>query len=241
MNTDQRLIVGNIDALLVRKDIKNLHLAVYPPDGRVRISAPSTMPAEAIRLAVIKRLPWVNRQRREILNTLRQSPREMVAGESHYLLGKRYRLKVSHVGHRSEVALNGNDTMVLRTHENASLNSQISALDRFYRSTLREVVEQLMPGWESRLGVNPAPYALKSMKTRWGTCSTTEGRITLNPQLVKQPRDCIEYVVVHELVHLIEPGHGELFITLINQYLPDWKARSARLNAGVVPTEGWSA
>lgn len=237
MSTDTTLHVGEIAVQVVRKDIKNLHLAVYPPDGRVRVSAPTAMPVDAIRLAVVKRLAWIRRQQRDVLSALRQSPREMAAGESHYLFGQRYRLQVQPATGRASVSLARRRHLTLHCKQDAGLNLRLEALDRFYREELTTYLEPLLAEWSQRLGVGNVELAFKEMRTRWGTCSAERRVVTLNPQLAKQPRECIEYILVHELAHLIEHTHGPAFIAIMDSVMPDWRARNARLNAGLLTVD----
>ena len=237
MSTETTLNAGEISVLVVRKDIKNLHLAVYPPDGRVRVSAPEAMPEDAIRLAVVKRLGWIRRQQREILSALRQSPREMVAGESHYLFGQRYLLQIKPATGRASVDLVRQRQLTLNSKPDADLHLRLDALDRFYRQELTSYLDPLLAEWSQRLGVGDVDLAFKEMRTRWGTCSASRRVVTLNPQLAKQPRECIEYILVHELAHLIEHTHGPAFVALMDTHMPDWRARNARLNAGLLTVD----
>lgn len=238
MNSESTIVVGGVEATLIRKNIKHLHLAVYPPDGWVRIAAPESMPEDAIKRALIRRLPWVRRQQREITAAPRQSPREMLAGESHYVLGRRYRLRVEESTGATTVRRRGH-ALVLEARPDTSLNARLTALDAFYRATLRERVDELLAVWTDQMGVGPVDYRLLRMRTRWGTADAARRRITLNPELAKQPVDCVEYVVVHELAHLFEHTHGERFTALMDQYLPDWRNRRDKLRAAVVADENW--
>jgi predicted metal-dependent hydrolase len=239
MITNQRIVISNIDIDVVRKEIKNLHLAVYPPDGRVRVSAPASMPVEAVRSAVITRLAWVKRQRANIANAPRQPAREMVSGESHYFLGQRYRLRV--IGHTAapEIAIKGKATLVLNCRATASDATRLKALDDWYRDELSELVPPLLSQWCERLGVEGVTWKLRHMRTRWATINTSAKRITLNPEIAKQPIESLEGLIVHELVHLFVKNHGEEFIREMNRFLPDWRQRQSRLNSALVIDEGW--
>lgn len=237
MSTETTLNVGEIRVHVVRKGIKNLHLAVYPPEGRVRVSVPEAMPEDAIRLAVVKRLAWIRRQQREILSALRQSPREMVAGESHYLFGQRYLLQIKPTTGRAHVCLIRQRHLTLNAKAEAGLHLRLDALDRFYRQELTNYLEPLLIEWSERVGVGEVELAFKEMRTRWGTCSAERRTVTLNPQLAKQPRECIEYILVHELAHLIEHTHGPAFVAIMDSNMPDWRARNARLNAGLLTVD----
>jgi predicted metal-dependent hydrolase len=239
MITRQRIVISNIDIDVVRKEIKNLHLAVYPPNGRVRVSAPASMPVEAVRAAVITRLAWVKRQRANIANAPRQPAREMVSGESHYFLGQRYRLRV--IGHAAapEIAIKGKSTLVLNCRTTASDATRLKALDDWYREELTELIPPLLDQWCERLGVEGVTWKLRHMRTRWATINTSVKIVTFNPEIAKQPIESLEGLIVHELVHLFVENHGEEFIKEMNRYLPDWRQRQSRLNSALVIDEGW--
>ncbi len=239
MITNERLVISNINVDVVRKEIKNLHLAVYPPDGRVRVSAPESMSVEAVRIAVVTRLAWVKRQREHIANASRQPMREMVSGESHYFLGQRYRLRV--IGHAAppEITIKGKATLILKCRTTAPDASRMKALDDWYREQLRELIPPLLNQWCKRLGVEGVTWKLRHMRTRWATINTSAKIITFNPEITKQPLESLEGLIVHELVHLFVKNHGEKFINEMNQHLPDWRQRQSRLNSALIIHEEW--
>lgn len=205
MNTESHyLTINGLSVCIVRKAIKNLHLAVYPPHGRVRVAVPLAVTDEAVRLAVIGKLGWIKRKRARFEAQPRQSAREMVRGESHYFLGTRYRLRVIQQNGASRVALRNRSAMELYVQPGTSAEQRERVLHRWYRQQLKKLIPPLLEKWQSVLGVQVAGWGIKKMKTKWGTCNVEARRIWLNLELVKKPVQCLEYIVVHELVHLIE-------------------------------------
>lgn len=210
MSTErQRIEVSGIQVEIVRKDIKNLHLGVYPPNGRVRAAVPLRLGDEAVRLALVSRLGWIKRQRRAFLEQERQSEREMVTGETHYVEGRRCRLKVILHDGPARVELRNNRTLVLSVRPQLDAGQRLAVLERWYRTRLRERAGELLEHWEPRVGVHTSGWGIKKMRTRWGTCNQDAGRIWLNLELAKKPPQCIEYIVVHELAHLLERHHND--------------------------------
>jgi predicted metal-dependent hydrolase len=235
----KRLIVSGIDVEVVRKPIKNLHLGVYPPAGRVRVAAPPTVSDDAVRLAVIGKLGWIRRQREKFVAQPRQSEREMVSGESHYFLGRRYRLRViPHDGAGTVVIRN---RAILEMHARAELDAagRERLLHRWYRERLRELAQPLVAKWEVIRSVKAAGVGIKKMKTKWGTCTVEARRIWLNLELAKKPPLCLEYLIVHELSHLIERHHNDRFISLMDRHLPNWRQHRQELNAAPLAHENW--
>lgn len=238
-STAKRISVSGIPIEVVRKDIKNLHLGVYPPLGRVRVAAPLVVDDEAVRLAVLDKLGWIKRQRAQFANQPRQSEREMVNGESHYFLGRRYRLRVHEQDGPVHVALRGVASMDLFVRPGASLEKREGVLLEWHRASLRSVVADLLERWQSKLGVQVAGWGIKKMKTKWGSCNIRARRIWVNLELAKKPVQCLEYIVVHELVHLLERNHTDRFIALMDTYLPDWRTRREVLNSSPLGHETW--
>jgi predicted metal-dependent hydrolase len=220
------------------KEIKNLHLAVYPPDGEVRVSAPLGLDEEGVRLAVVKRLAWVKRQQRELRAAHRMSVREVITGESHYIWGRRLRLKVVESGRRTRVAVDGS-RLVLTVPEGTSAESRAKTLARWERRQLRERVPTLIDKWEATIGVSASGWGVRRMKTKWGSYSPTTGRVWLNSELAKKNPRCLEYIVVHELIHVIERGHGPAFVNMMDLHLPDWRSRHHELNNAPLAAENW--
>jgi predicted metal-dependent hydrolase len=238
-STVTRISVSGIPVEVVRKDIKNLHLGVYPPMGRVRVAAPLVVNDEAVRLAVIDKLGWIKRQRVQFAKQPRQSEREMVNGESHYFLGRRYRLRVHEHDGAARVALRGVASMDLFVRPGSSVERRESVLLDWHRASLRSVITDLLALWQPRLGVQVTHWGIKKMKTKWGSCNVSARRIWLNLELAKKPVQCLEYIVVHELVHLLERNHTERFAALMDSHLPDWRTRREVLNSSPLGHEAW--
>lgn len=237
--TVKRISVSGIAVEVVRKDIKNLHLGVYPPMGRVRVAAPLVVNDEAVRLAVIDKLGWIKRQRAKFAKQPRQSEREMVNGESHYFLGRRYRLRVHEQDGAARVALRGVASMDLFVRPGANVEKREAVLLDWHRASLRSLIADLLAHWQLKLGVQTAQWGIKKMKTKWGSCNVNAHRIWLNLELAKKPVQCLEYIVVHELVHLLERNHTERFTVLMNRHLPDWRTRQKMLNSSLLGHEAW--
>jgi predicted metal-dependent hydrolase len=240
MKTDPiPLIVDGIPVHVVRKPIKHLHLGVYPPDGRVRVSAPLHVTDDAVRMAVIGRLAWIRKHQARFAAQARQSARRMVSGESHLFLGRRYRLQVlEHRDVRQSVVVRGS-TLELHVQPGTTDARREAILYGWYRAILRELVPPLIARWEPVLGVRAADWGIKRMKTRWGSCNTRDRRVWVNLELIKKAPECLEYVVVHELVHLLERGHGARFKALMDRHLPRWREVRARLNAEPLAHADW--
>ncbi len=237
--TNRRLEVGGISVEVVRKQIKHLHLGVYPPEGRVRVAAPMRLDDDAVRAAVISRLAWIRRKRAEFARQPRQSRREFVSGESHYFEGRRYRLDVVESTGRTGIRLRNNAWMEMRVRSATGRDAREAMLYRWYRARLRERIPEIIAEWEPRIGVRVADWRIRRMKTRWGTCNAAARRIWLNSELAKKPLPCLEYVVVHEMVHLVEPSHNERFREILDRAMPGWPLRADELNRAHLPDEGW--
>ena len=240
MTTDShQLLVSGIRVSVVRKHIKNLHLGVYPPDGRLRVAVPLTVSDEAVRIAVIGKLRWIRRQQAAFAGQARQSKRELLAGESHYYLGRRYRLAVSTAEGKSEVTLRNRNTLELRGSPGMTTQQRERVLSHWYRERLRALATPLIERWQGILGVSVAAWGIKKMKTKWGSCNPTARRIWLNLELVKKPPECLEYLIVHELVHLLVRHHDDRFHALMDKHLPRWQASRKTLNAAPLAHEVW--
>lgn len=240
MTTERSHIdVSGISVEIRRKAIKNLHVGVYPPDGKVRVAAPPHLNDEAVRLAIVSRLRWIRRQRESFTRQARQSIREMVTGESHYFEGKRYRLEVLERAGNPYVEIANNSKLVLTVRPGAEREARQRVLDRWYRRRLREQVTDLIRVWESKVGVGATDWRIKRMKTRWGSCNIEAKRIWLNLELIKKPAMCLEYVLVHELVHLLERHHTERFRSLMDVIMPDWRERRDELNRAPLAYDDW--
>lgn len=234
-----QITVSGILVDVVRKDIKNLHLGVYPPHGRVRVAVPLTVNDEAVRLAVIGKLSWIRRQQAQFEAQPRQSQREMVSGESHYFLGRRYRLRVTEQPGPSKVVLRSRSFLDLFVRPNTSAEQRERVLQRWYREQLRGLIPPLLAKWEPLLDVHVADWGIKRMKTKWGTCNIEARRIWLNLELAKKPVQCLEYIVVHEMMHLLERHHSDRFVALMDRHLPQWQLYRSELNAAPLAHETW--
>lgn len=231
------LTVAGIDVDVIYKDIKNLHISVYPPIGRVRVAAPQRISEDAIRLAIIQRLPWIKKQRKQLQDADRQTERHMVSGETHYVWGERLRLDSSGHG-RSNVRLDGK-TLRLTTPADYSDDQRRAVLDKWYRKELKTAVPPLLEKWQPIIGEEASAFVVRKMKTKWGTCQPASRAIWLNPELAKKNPRCLEYIVVHELTHLIERTHNSRFVELMDLHMPDWRARRDELNAAPLGAEDW--
>ena len=233
------MIVGGITVDIVRKDIKNLHVGVYPPNGRVRVAAPHRLDNDAIRRAIITRLRWIRRHQAQFKRQKRQSDREMVTGESHYYQGRRYRLDVIEHDAPPTVTLRNKRTMELRVRPGTDRDKREAALHAWYRGRLREQLPTLLTTWEPRLGVTVNEVRIKKMKTRWGSCNAEAKRIWLNLELAKKPPASLEYILVHEMIHLHHRHHDLHFKALLDQVMPQWSLRRDELNRAPLAHEEW--
>lgn len=233
------LTVAGIDVDVVYKDIKNLHIGVYPPMGRVRVAAPQQLDDDQVRLAVVQRLAWIKGHQERLRSAQRQSIREMVTGESHYAWGSRLRLKVIERPGTAHVEQDG-DRLLLYVPEDADSEGRRQALDRWYRSQLRQAVPDVLSKWEPKVGVSVPKWSIRRMKTKWGSCNRETGHIWLNVELAKKHRESLEYLAVHEMTHLLERGHGERFTRLMDRNMPDWRQRQERLNQSRLAHEQWA-
>lgn len=232
------LHLGETEAEVTFKDIRNVHLSVHPPEGRVRISAPTRMSLDTLRVYAITRLGWIRQQQAKLRGQAREAPREYVCRESHYVWGRRLLLRVHEVNGAPMV-----EQKVRRLHlylrPGASQEARDEIMARWYRDQVREASAGLLPTWETRLGVTAGRVFVQHMKTRWGSCNPLTGAIRLNTELAKKPRECLEYIVVHELAHLLEPSHNDRFTAILDHALPNWRQRKALLNRLPVRHEEW--
>lgn len=240
MSTNSYLQLGTVEVLVVRKPIKNLHLSVLPPAGRVRVTSPEGMKDDAIRTLIATRLPWIKRQQGKFATASRQSKRDYVSGESHYFFGKRYRLELVYKDEVPAVFLKGKNKIILQVRPKSTVAKRHEVMTQWYRDQLRPVVEGMIAKWEKKIGVHSSHWGIKQMKTRWGTCNHKSGRILINLELVKKPVQSVEYVVVHELLHIIERKHSKKFTTLMTKYIPKWKSIKDELNKFILSYEEWS-
>jgi len=236
---DTTLVVSGIPVQVVRKAIKNLHLSVCPPDGHVRLAVPLHMTDDNVRLAVITRLSWIRKQQANFQAQPRQSEREMVTGESHYVFGKRYRLEVIERRGRHEVIIKNNSTLQLFVNPGTSTQNRALVLTEWYRKQLKARIPDLLKHWEPVIGEQVTAWGIKKMKTKWGSCNISQRRIWLNLELAKKQIECLEYVLVHELVHLLERHHSDRFKAYMDKYLPQWQRCRDILKREPLGNDNW--
>lgn len=235
--------VGGLLVEVDRKPIRNLHIKVYPPDGAVRAAVPASMDDEALRLAVIERLGWIRRQQHSLREQPREPLRRMVAGESHWVWGRKHRLRIVEDGAHTPVVLRGG-WLELHVSAGADPSTRERRLLEWYRTQLRAALPSLTQRWCERLDLAAPSTGIKRMRTKWGSCNPERGSLWLNLELAKKPPACLEYVLVHELLHLIERNHTPRFFALMDRHLPGWRLRQSELNAQPLAHEvtwGWSA
>lgn len=239
MSTDyEKIKVSNFEVDVIRKDIKNMHLAVYPPTGRIRLSAPTSANAEMVRLFAISKISWIKKHIKNFNDQPRETRRTYQNGESHYFLGKRYLLKVYEKPGASEVKI-GNTKILLFVKDATNAALKANNMKEWYRSQLKLILPSLISKWEKEIGVKSNDWAVKQMRTKWGACNTEEKRIWLNLELVKKPLICIEYIIVHELVHLLERNHNENFVRHMDNFMPKWRHHRNELNQLPVAHTDW--
>ncbi len=222
--------LGDVVIALTRKDVKHVHLTVHPPTGRVTLVAPPATRTEVARAYAITKLGWIRDQRTKLTAQAREAPRQFVERESHYLWGRRYLLSVAEVDGKAQVLL-GNRRMTLQVRPGSPTSKRTEVMHEWHKAQLHAVVPALINKWEGKLGVRVNDYFLQRMKTKWGSCNPHKRNIRLNTELVKKPKDLLEYVVVHEMVHLIEPSHSERFVEILDLHWPQWRNSRTELNA----------
>jgi predicted metal-dependent hydrolase len=230
--------LGDIAVDVVQKDIKNIHLSVYPPEGKVRISAPLRMDIDTIRVFAVTKLGWIKSQQKKLIEQERETPREYLERESHYVWGRRYLLQVIEKDAAPDIELK-HSKIILRIRPGTSHGTRQAILEAWYREKLKEAVPVLIAKWEPLMGVKVEKFFVQKMKTKWGSCSPGSRSIRLNTDLAKKPPECLEYIVVHEMTHLLEPTHNTRFITLMDQFMPKWRFYKNELNKLPVRHEKW--
>ena len=235
-----KIVVAGLTVNVVRKNIKNLHLGVYPPEGRVRVAAPLLVDDEAVRLAVISKLAWVKRQQSRFKAQDRQSAREYVFRESHYFFGRRYLLNVIEHEGLPRVVVRNKTVIDLYVPEGTNVEKREQILLAWYRKELKTLIPSLIGKWETIIGVKVSHWGVKKMKTKWGSVNIEAHRIWLNLELAKNPVQCLEYIIVHEMVHLLERHHNDRFKELIDSFMPQWQFYRDELNRAPLGHETWS-
>ena len=237
MSTESLHLAG-IDIEVVHKSIKNLHIGVYPPDGRVRVAAPPSMSSDAVRVAVLTKLPWIERRRRDFVQQPRENTRVYVSGETHWHLGRPRRLRIETVTQgRPCIKAEGNDVLMMRLHRGATFEDRERMVLRWYREELRTRGRDAVERWANLLNVPKPEIGIKRMRTKWGSCNPETGRVWLNLSLAKKPLQSIEYVALHEVAHFISRRHDDAFINVLDKFMPTWRKVRNELNA--MPLDAW--
>lgn len=229
----EKITVSDLEIEVIKKDIKNIHLSVHPPNGRVRLAAPSPTDEDTIRLFVISKLNWIKKQQRELLTQERLSAREFVSGESHYFFGDRYLLNVMKTTGKQHVEVVGKKTMNLYVRDASTALQMERVMNEWYRDELKKVIPHYIEKWEKEMAVHVKDWGIKRMKTKWGSCNIDAQRIWVNLELAKKPPHCLEYVIIHEMVHLLERHHNKRFRAYMDRFLPNWRAIRSELNEKV--------
>ena len=224
------LLIGNIDIEVISKDIKNIHLSVHPPHGRVRLATPEKMNDESVRLFAISKLSWIKTQKKKFENQERETLREFVSGESHYFLGDRYLLNVVNTRSKQRVEIANNSYVNLYSREDSTKIKRENIMNEWYRSELKKVIPGYIKKWEKIMDVCVDGWNVRKMKTKWGSCNIGKRKILLNLELAKKNPRCIEYVIVHEMVHLLERNDNDKFKAYMDKFLPNWRAFRNEIN-----------
>jgi predicted metal-dependent hydrolase len=233
------ITVSGVTVQIARKAIKNLHLAVYPPDGRVKMAVPEHVSDENARLAVVSRLAWIKRQQDDFKAQPRQSERLYVSGECHYVFGQSCRLELLERAAKPEVKLLRSGTLRMTVRPGASIETKEKVLVAWYRDELRRMMPELLDRWQGVIGQTASDWGIKKMKTKWGSCNIEQRRVWINLELAKKPPQCLEYILVHELIHLHERRHNERFKALMDQFMPHWRMHQKALNTSPLANEKW--
>lgn len=236
-----QITVGGVRVDVVRKPIKNLHLGVYPPHGRVRVAAPMGVSDDAVRLAVVTRMGWIKRQRAKFDAQSRQSARAFVSGESHFFLGQRYRLNLMDGARAGRVHVRNGRSLDLHVRAGSDQTARERVFLSWYRAELRRRATPLIAKWAAAMEIGTPAWGIKRMKTKWGTCNIEAQRIWLNLELIKKPPQCLEYIIVHELAHFFERSHSDRFVALMDRLIPHWRLLRDELNAEPLSHEAWAA
>ena len=231
--------IGEIAIQVTRKTIKNVHLSVHPPDGRVTLVTPTTTPTDVARAYAISKLSWIRNQQKILQGQARETPRQFIERESHYVWGRRYLMSVIYKNQKPAVTLS-NNRITLTVRPGSETKRRAEILHNWHKSLLHKAVPPLIQKWEQRLDVKVTNYFLQRMKTKWGSCNHAAGHIRLNTELIKKPKDLLEYVIVHEMAHLIEPTHNDRFIAILNTHYPIWRVARFELNELPLAAEVWN-
>jgi predicted metal-dependent hydrolase len=239
MNTKNKIKICNLMVETVKKDIKNINIGVYPPNGRVRIATPLNTTDESLRLLVISKSHWIKKQQAKFTAQERQTRREFVSGETHYLFGKKYLLNVSTIKDKPKIEIKRPKILNLYINKDSEYKIKEKIFDEFYRLELKKQIISLIKKWETKIGITIRELKIRKMKTKWGTCNSKAKRIWLNLELAKKPQHCIEYVLVHEMIHFLVKGHNNKFKELINLHMPQWEQYKKELNIHPLGFNTW--
>lgn len=226
-----KIVVSNLEIHVIKKDIKNIHLAVYPPHGRIRVAAPQHTHDDAIRLFIVSKIPWIKKHQKKFLQQKRLSKREYISGESHYFMGQRYLLNIIHADQSSSISLRNKKYLDLRVKPWTNREQKAKIFKERYRKELKLIVPSLLAKWQQKMWVQASHRRIQQMKTRRWSCNPETRRIILNLELAKVPPQCIEYVLVHELTHLLERTHNDKFVAYVDSFLPNWRQLRDILNS----------
>ena len=234
-----QLDLGGIEVDVIFKDIKNVHLSVYPPTGRVRIAAPEHMSLDTVRVFAVSKLAWIKKQQKKLREQERETPRDYLDRESHYVWGKRYLLKIVEVNDAPSVELMAGK-MILRVRPGSSAEARGTIVSKWYRKQMKAAIPDLLAKWEPIIGVNVERVFVQKMKTKWGSCNPDGHSLRLNTDLAKKPPYYLEYILVHELTHLLEKTHNDRFTTLMDRFMPQWREYREMLNTSPLTHENWA-
>jgi len=239
MNTNSGLLqIGSIKAAVFRKPIKNLHLSVLPPDGKVRVSAPLHLTDDVLKMFLASKISWINKQKNKFALQERQTNREFVSGEDCYFLGKRYRLDVMYKDQMPKISIRGR-RIILQVKPYSDIKKREKVLLKWYREQLKIIAERLFKKWQKKIGVAPSSWHIRRMKTRWGTCNHRAKRIWINLELAKKPEHCLDFIIMHETTHLLERKHNDRFKAYMDRFLPRWRQYKEELNRTILSHENW--
>ena len=234
------LHIGELAIAMTRKDIKHVHLSAHPPSGRLTLVVPQSTRTEVARAYAISKLRWIRKQQAKLQGQARETPRQFITRESHYLWGRRYLMTVVHESRKPSVKLD-HKRITLTVRLNSNQAKREKTIHAWHKTLLHAVVPALIAKWEPRMGVKVTGYFLQRMKTKWGSCNHRAGHIRLNTELIKKPKDLLEYVIVHEMAHLLEPTHNDRFVAILKTHYPNWREARAELNELPLTHESWES
>lgn len=229
---------GTFEYELLRKDIKNLHISVYPPNGGIRVSAPKAFDKSKIESSLLRKMPWIRKQKKSLIDQPRQTPRKAVSGEDYYLSGKRLQLFIESGNKRGKIEVKGSK-LILTIDLKATKAAKLRCIDRWYRKLLDAELEIIVPELIAETGFKAESWKTRKMKARWGSCHRSSKKIVINTELIKKSPSCLKYIVIHELIHIIEPSHNARFIELLDFHLPTWRSIKRTLNSQPLAHANW--